>query len=844
MTSLYPIDNVLSAVKAAVIENPSVVLHAPPGAGKTTRVPLALLDMMSREDGRIVMLEPRRIAAVSAARWMAYLLGEEVGRRVGYSIRFDSKVSAATRIEVVTEGIFTRRIQADPSLEGIAMVIFDEFHERSLHADLALALCLDVRVNLMADLKILVMSATLDCGPIAALLENAPIITSRGKVFPVEENYISDKRDRFLTDRTIETVEAALKDTVGDILVFLPGAGEIRSCVEALRPVMEGRRDGTTIHPLYGDLSFDEQERAILPSHRRKIVLATNIAETSLTIEGVRVIIDSGLTRRLQYDPSTGMNRLVTVTVSKASAEQRKGRAGRLGPGVCYRLYGRQAFQSMIPFSPPEILVSELASLVLDLAAWGVKKASELSWLDAPPAAAWDAAKGLLIELGALDPSGSITTEGKAMARLPVHPRLARMLLRARELGCVSLGADLAALLSERDIIRRSAARRMAFIHDADITERLDILRMWRMGTNVDDKVDPWALRAVERASKQLMRLMSLMNIDPDQATDDHNIVSRLLLRAFPDRIARRRDDKEGCFVLVQGRAVRFASISTLSKSSFIVVAHMDAGAKGDGIAHIAASLTEEIIREECANSIETIRQVKWHRRESRIIATIEERLGAMLLSAKSFPATDEEAVPILCEMIQMSPAMLTFTKETRQFQGRVALMRSIFTEETWPNLSDEYLLSAPQDWLLSFLGGIRTAQDVIGIDILHALRSQLSWEQLRFLDKRAPTHIVVPSGHRVALDYTSGDLPVLAVKLQEMFGLADTPTIAAGRVKVLLHLLSPARRPVQITQDLKGFWDGSYQQVKKEMKGRYPKHPWPDDPWNAVPTRRTKARD
>jgi len=849
MISVYPIDNVIPVLKAAVIENPSVVLHAPPGAGKTTRVPLALLDVMSREKGRIVMLEPRRIAAVSAARWMAHLLGEEVGRTVGYSIRFDRKVSASTRIEVVTEGILTRRIQADPGIEGVAMVIFDEFHERSLNTDLALALCLDVRGNLREDLKILVMSATLDCGPIAALLGDAPIITSSGKAFPVEESYISDTRDRFLTDRIIKTIETALNETTGDILVFLPGAGEIRACSEALQPVMDRRGDITTLHPLYGDLPFEEQERAILPAQTRKIVLATNIAETSLTIEGVRVVIDSGLTRKLQYDPSTGMNRLITLTVSKASAAQRKGRAGRLGPGICYRLYSRYTFQSMVPFASPEIVESDLASLVLELMAWGVKEPSQLSWLDLPPVAAWDAAKNLLTDLGALDPFNSVTIMGKAMAGLPLHPRLARLLLRAGELGCMSLGADLAALLSERDIIRRSMSQSMMNIHNPDIDERLGILRSWRKRAGLPANSDLWALRAVDRTSNQLARLMHQRHEGPDHKQDDHDMISRLLLCAFPDRIARKcgaknHDEVQGRFVLVQGRGVRFASISTLSNSPFIVVAHMDAGDKGEGLVHIAASLTEAIIREECANRIETIRRVEWDRRQSRLIATREERLGTMLLSAKPFTATDEEAAPILCEMIRMTPGILTFTKETRQFQGRVALMRNIFTEESWLDLADEHLLSVPEDWLLPCLSGIRSAQGFADIDILHALRSQLSWEHLRLLDERAPTHIVVPSRHRVALDYTSGKMPVLAVKLQEMFGLADTPAIAAGRVKVLLHLLSPARRPIQITQDLKGFWDGSYQQVKKEMKGRYPKHPWPDDPWNAAPTRRTKASD
>ncbi|RPI77181.1 MAG: ATP-dependent helicase HrpB, partial [Desulfobacteraceae bacterium] len=455
MTSSYPIDEILPALKTAVLDNPSVVLQAPPGAGKTTRVPLALLDILPAGKGRLVMLEPRRIAAVAAARWMAHLLGEEVGRTVGYSIRFDSKISGDTRIEVVTEGILTRRIQADPSLKKTAMVIFDEFHERSLQADLALALCLDARKHLREDLKILVMSATLESAPLAALLGDAPVIASHGKIFPVQERYPDENRNLFPAAQAAAAVATALQETNGDILVFLPGAGEIRACAEALRPLAERGKE-IAIHPLYGDLPFEEQERAILPGPMRKIVLATNIAETSLTIEGVQVVIDSGLTRRLQYDPATGLNRLITVTASKASAEQRKGRAGRLGPGICYRLYGKHTFQSMIPYAPPEILISDLSALVLDLAAWGVKESSELAWLDAPPKPAWDTARELLQDLGALDGSGAITSKGKDMARLPLQPRLARLLLRAQELDCAQLGVDLAALLSERDILRRN----------------------------------------------------------------------------------------------------------------------------------------------------------------------------------------------------------------------------------------------------------------------------------------------------------------------------------------------------------------------------------------------------
>lgn len=839
----YPIDGILPGLKEAVCGHPAVVLHAPPGAGKTTRVPLALLDLFPPGKGRILILEPRRIAAVSAARWMARTLGEEVGETVGYSIRFDTKTTERTRIEVVTEGILTRRIQADPGLDGIAMVIFDEFHERSLHADLALALCLDVRGGLREDLKLLVMSATLDCGPIADLLGGAPVITSGGRAFPVEEHYLGDEREKSLPERTADAVQTALRETPGDILVFLPGSGEIHACSEALQPVVERGGTGITLHPLYGDLPFEEQERALLPSRTRKIVLATNIAETSLTIEGVRCVIDSGLTRRLQYDPATGMNRLITVAVSKASAEQRKGRAGRLGPGVCYRLYSRHVFHSMLPHTPPEMLVSDLSSLVLDLAVWGVKDPSALSWLDAPPAASRDAARRLLMDLGALDPSGLATPAGKMMARMPLPPRLARLLLRAGELGCPRLGAEVAALLSERDIFRRTAAERRRTAGDPDIQERLSLLQVWRREREGTGGADLRALRAVERTAEQLVRLMPGSGKTHGERADDPELVARLLLSAFPERIAKRREEGEGRFLLVQGRGVRVSPASTMSRSPFLITAVMDAGEGTEGFVHIAASVTEELVRRECAGRIETLRRIEWDKGEGRIVAALEERVGAIPLSVKPFSPSDAEVAPLLCDAIRANPGLLSFSRETRQFQGRVALLRRVFPGEEWPDLSDGSLCGSPEEWLLPWLGSVRTSRDLASLDTLPALRAQLSWEQVRLLDERAPSFLPVPSGHRVALDYAAGEIPVLAVKLQEMFGLADTPAVAGGRVKVLLHLLSPARRPVQITQDLKGFWNGGYQQVKKELKGRYPKHPWPDDPWNAVPTRSAKPR-
>jgi ATP-dependent helicase HrpB len=837
----YPIDAILPKLKQTVLNNPSIVLHAPPGAGKTTRVPLALLDVLPSEQGRIIMLEPRRIAAVSAARWMAKTLGQQAGETVGYAIRFDTKRSDRTRIEVVTEGILTRRIQSDPGLEGVAMVIFDEFHERSIHADLALALCLDIRKQLRPDLKVLVMSATMECGPIAALLGNAPVITSLGKAFPVEEQYVADTSGP-LPLRITSAIKTALKDTHGDILVFLPGSGEIRACERQLREALNMSEDRIELHPLYGDLPFEEQERAILPSKdHRKIVLATNIAETSLTIEGVHVVIDSGLTRMLRYDPATGMNRLVTVPVSKASAEQRKGRAGRLGPGMCYRLYSKHDLHGMQAFTQPEVHVSDLSPLALELAAWGVKDPHALSWLDAPPAAAWSTGVQLLKDLGALDTTGSITSSGRAMARLPLHPRLSRLMMRSQELGCVDLGADLAAILSEREIFRHSSTDRM--INEPDISERVDALRRGRKGTGAGKATDPSALRAVERTSQQLRRLMSGTASDAAEKDSGHDAISWLLLAAYPDRICKRRTEGSRSYVLVQGRSVRLSLDSHLVNSLYLIAVNVDAGEKTEGIIHLAAAVTEDLIRSECAGTIETIRRVEWDRTEGRIAAAEEERLGALLISSRSFTPADKESAPILCDIIRANPGMLTFSKETKQFQARAGLMTKAFPEETWPDLSDEHLVASPEEWLLPWLKNIRSAQGLRGVSVLPALKAKLSREQGRLLDERAPLSITAPSGSRVALDYSAGEQPILAVKLQELFGLADTPTIANGRVTVLLHLLSPARRPVQITQDLRGFWNTGYPLVKKDLKGRYPRHPWPDDPWNAAPTKRAKPR-
>jgi ATP-dependent helicase HrpB len=837
-----PIDPILPALREAVTRGPGAVLRAPPGSGKTTRAPLDLLPVIPPEKGRIIMLEPRRLAAVSAARWMAQTLGEPIGRTLGYSIRFDSRTSEKTRIEAVTEGLFIRRLQGDPTLEGVAMVIFDEFHERSLQADLALALCLDLRRVLREDLKILVMSATLDCAPIASLLGGFPVISSEGEAFPVEERYLPAARERSLPERVGSAVLKALSETSGDLLVFLPGAGEIRACAEFLRTALEGREESPILHPLYADLPFEEQERAILPGEKRKIVLATNIAETSLTIEGVSAVVDCGLTRRQRYDPASGMNRLITVPVSKAAAEQRKGRAGRLGPGVCYRLYSRHAFQSLVPFTPPEMLVSDLSSLVLEIAAWGVKDPATLSWLDPPPAAACAAAKDLLTDLGALDPDGAVTPAGRSMVHLPLHPRLGRLLMRAAELGYPCLGADLTALLSERDILRREPASSAGRDRDLHLETRLDILRRWRTGKELPDQADSWALRAVDRTSQQIQRLLpkglSLSGEEPA------GLIPRLLLRAFPDRIAKPRGEDGNRFILSQGRGMRVSSLKGLDRGSYLIAVHADAGEKAEGVVHMAQPVSEDLLREELSDRLETRRRVEWDRREGRIVAVLEERLGALQISARQIAPAEKEVASLLGAEIRAGSVRIVFGDGARQFQARVALMRKIFPQEGWPDLSEEHLLSAPEDWLSGFLKGIRTRPQLAALDLLPPLRVLLSRDQQRLLDERAPASLPVPSGHRIPVDYASGDVPILAVKLQEMFGLADTPAIAAGRVRVLLHLLSPARRPVQITQDLRGFWNGGYQAVKKELRARYPKHPWPDDPWNAAPTRKIKPRE
>src|SRR5512133_2549122 len=837
-----PIDEVLPDLLHSLRTNPNCILHAPPGAGKTTRVPLALLDIIPPTAGRIIMLEPRRLAAVSAARWMARCLGEEVGQTVGYSIRFDSKVSRETRIEVVTEAILTRRIQNDPLLEGVTMVIFDEFHERSIHADLGLALCLDVQRQVRDDLRILVMSATLDCEPIAGLMGAAPVISSSGRSFPVQEIYLEDQPHGPLPPRMVAATLRALAESEGDLLVFLPGAGEIRSCAARLAEAdLAGR--GISVHPLYGDIAFEEQQIAIQPGKQRKVVLATSIAETSLTIEGVRTVIDCGLSRRMRHDPASGMNRLVTTRESRSSAEQRKGRAGRVAPGVCYRLFSRHTFNAMTPHAPPEILDSDLSPLLLELSAWGVNDPASLAWLDPPPAPSLAVARQLLVELAALDPAGRITPLGSAMASLPLHPRLARLLLRSQEIGCPGLGCDLAALLSERDIVRRTAPGSGGGGRNIDVCERLELLREWRISGRSDAAADIGALKNVERVSRQLLRLLGT-DTRKNEARSDVALVLRLLLAAYPDRVARQRDTEAGSYLLANGRGARLASAGSVFSSMYCIAVSVDAGDQAEGIIHLAAALSEELLRDELKHLIVRKEIISWDAREGRVVAVRVENLGAVCLSSRPFVPDPAAVLPVVIEAVRASNLdLLTRNEAFLQLQARVMLLQRSCPGDGWPDLADAALLESLEIWLAPVISGVRNAQQLAAVNAVAALLSLLEYRQRQALEDLAPTHLVVPSGSRIRLDYCGGEQPVLAVKLQELFGLADTPKVAGGRVAVLLHLLSPAGRPLQVTRDLKGFWDGSYHQVKKEMKGRYPKHSWPDDPWNAVPTRRVKPK-
>ncbi|MCR8635115.1 ATP-dependent helicase HrpB [Paenibacillus radicis (ex Xue et al. 2023)] len=833
-----PIEPVLPEIIEALGSSSNAVLVAPPGAGKTTRVPLALLESPRFAGQRILMLEPRRLAARSAARFMASALGEQVGQTVGYRVRLDSKVGPDTRIEVITEGVLTRLLQSDPSLEGVGIVIFDEYHERSLHADLGLALCLQAQAVLRDDLRILVMSATLDAEPVAALLNNAPVIRSEGRMFPVETVYLERQLEGRIEAATVRCIVSALEAQSGDLLVFLPGAGEIRRTEAQLRSLQLGPH--VRIAPLHSSLPQEAQDLAIAPSPHgtRKVVLATTIAESSLTVEGVRIVIDSGLMRVPRFSPRTGMTRLETVTVSRASADQRRGRAGRLESGVCYRLWTEQDDRRLAARSTPEMLEADLAPLALELAAWGAAP-DELLWLDPPPAAAYAQARELLSRLGALAADGTLSAQGRQMADLGIHPRLAHMILQAVPLGLGGLACELAALLNERDILRGDTA------FDCDLRLRLEALKSTQAaagessskgGSYLGYSVDTAACKRIRAEAQQWKRALGISS----NQTYDVNMCGLLLAFAYPDRIAQRRTT--GRFLLSNGRGAVFTQQQPLSNAPYLVAAELDDLGPESRI-YSAAPIDLDELELHFKDQIEVEALIVWDRSAQAVRGRSRSRLGCLILKEAplSAPHAEDTLAALLSGIAEEGLELLPWSKASRQYRERLSFMH--LHDSSWPDVSDHALLSSLKDWLGPHAYGLKSRGELQRLNIIEILESMLTWDQRRELDSNAPTHITVPSGSRIPVDYSDPASPSLNVRLQEMFGLQETPRIAGRNVPLTLHLLSPAQRPVQVTQDLASFWRNAYFEIKKDLKGRYPKHYWPDDPLIAMPTSRVRPR-
>ncbi len=827
---MLPIDDILPELTRTLENTTTALLQAPPGAGKTTRVPLALLEAPWREDRKILMLEPRRLAARSAARFMAGQLGESAGQTVGYRTRLDTKVSAATRIEVVTEGILTRLIQADPLLEEYAAVLFDEFHERSLQADLGLALVRESQQALREDLRVLVMSATLDTAPIARVLGDVPVISSEGRAYPVELLYRpapAPARQARLEDRVVAVIHEALAEQTGSLLVFLPGAGEIRRVEQRLQGQLPAN---VRLAPLYGNLGTEQQDRAIAPAGdgERKLVLATAIAETSLTIDGVRVVIDGGQQRRAVFDPNSGMTRLVTGRVSKASAEQRKGRAGRVEPGVCYRLWSESEQYGLAEFTPPEIQEADLAPVVLELAQWGARTADQVAWVDPPPAAHWQQAVDLLQWLDVLGPDGAITDHGKAVQAIGAHPRLAHMVIRGRDLGLGRLAAEVAALLGDRDLLGPGAG--------ADLHERIRVLR----GEQRPDRVDPARLKAARQSARRLAGSAGSDTGGPGQAASDTD-VGRVLALAYPDRVGRRRPGQQPRYQLSNGKGARLRDDDALARHDWLGAAELD-GRSREATIYLAAPVLLPELEQDLAGQIRVADEADWDDRRGTVVARRVRRLGALVLQDTELPKPAPALIQqgLLAAVRDRGLASLPWTEAARQWQARVRLLAQV-EPERWPDVSDVALLATLETWLAPFLPGAQRWADLQRLDLLPALNSLLDYELQQSLEAQAPARLTIPTGQGVALNYTADNGPVLAAKLQALFGWTETPRVAGGRVPVVIHLLSPAQRPLAVTADLASFWRNAYPEVRKDMRGRYPKHPWPEDPFTAPAQQGTK---
>lgn len=814
-----PIDAVLGDLAATLARSSTAVLVAPPGAGKTTRVPLALLDAAWAGNKKIIVLEPRRIAARAAAERMAQTLNQRVGETVGYRVRFGSKVSRATRIEVVTEGIFTRQILDDPELGGVAAVLFDEFHERSLDADLGLALARDAQQGLREDLRILVMSATLDGARVARLLGDAPVIESEGRAYPVDTRYLGRKPDVQIERQTADAIATALRTDSGSVLAFLPGAAEIRRTQNFLAERVSD--PNTEIVPLFGALDASMQDRAISPPPKgqRKVVLATSIAETSLTIEGVRIVVDSGLARVPRYEPDIGLTRLETIRASRAAVDQRRGRAGRTEPGICYRLWDEPQTASLEAYTRPEILSADLSSLVLDLAHWGAADPSKLAFLDSPPVPALTEARALLRELNALDDSGRITPEGNSLRALALPPRLARMIVDSHRLGSGEEAALIAAVLTERGLGGDSA----------DLDARLDNFRRDRSQRAQS------ARQLAERWAKQVAAS------EPFDMEDHAPSTGIMLALAFPDRVAKNRGN--GSFVLANGRGASVEQTSALAKAPYIAVAELT-GTAANGRILLAAPITQTEIEQQFADHIQTDDEVTFDKAAMALRARRRKKLHAITLSEQPLSiAPSAETARVLADgLVVAGIDRLPWSKPLKQWRDRVMFLR-VASPDEWPDLSDAALAETRSEWLAPALFDKTSLAGFSAGDLSDALMALLPWDMRARLDREAPTHFEAPTGTSLPIDYEAEQGPTIAVRLQELFGLTVHPSIAKGKIPLVLELLSPAHRPVQVTRDLPGFWRGSYAAVRTDLRGRYPRHPWPEDPASAPPTRRVKPR-
>ncbi len=824
MSEQLPIIEIIPEIKKALSLHNTIILQAPPGAGKSTILPLQLLNENWLQGKKILMLEPRRLAARAVANRMSSLLNEQVGNTVGYRVRFDNKVSKQTKLEVLTEGVLTRMLQQDNTLEGVGLVIFDEFHERSLHADLALALCREMQQVLREDLRILIMSATLDGSTLSALLDKAPVLTSAGRQYPITFQYLPSENEIPIHSQMSKAICKALASNEGDVLAFLPGAGEIQRTQELL----EREVSGISIHALFGDLPFQKQQEALLPHSqgKRKVVLATSIAETSLTIEGIKIVIDCGYSRVPRFDPKTGLTRLDTIRVTQDVATQRAGRAGRLGPGVCYRLWNEASHQHLLPHRNPEIMEADLAPTVIELAQWGIEDMQKLTWLTPPPIAAVSQAKNLLEELNAIY-KNKITERGKQILRLPTHPRIAHLLLEGKQFGLTTLATDLAAVLEERDPLQKEAG--------ANLTLRIEVLRKWRNKEYVS--ADKNVLERIERLATQWRKFFS---VEQDNTAPVDQEVGKLVAAAYPERIAKQREQKHR-YRLANGKIVKLNEHDPLSHETYLAIAHLDAG-QTEGKIYLAAPLSYDDIFHLASPK----KVITWDTQNGILISRNEIRIGDIILESKPLsPIPEEEKVKILCEVIRKEGlSLLNWTEQVTQWKARISSISTWRTNEEWPNVSDEHLLNTLEEWLAPFLISIKKREDFFKLDLYTILSSLLSYQQTQQLNTLAPEKIKVPSGSMIELNYNAdGTNPVLAVRLQEVFGLVDTPTVNEGRIKLILHLLSPGYKPVQITQDLKSFWKNTYPEVRKELRVRYKRHHWPEDPWTAEAMRGAKKR-